>query len=167
MEALSAKSVVVLQRTQFLPTASRLSCFPAQRSQSREAIRSGAKHLVHQVANRGCFVGLPPVLRFTEPSNALAQCLQKRRSLLLVYLFATAARASCGARHANASSCEPNYLTAEPTRIAIALVSQASKLLRELLLEASLAIILIISLRKVFGATRAATKRNKFDHLSV
>ena len=89
------------------------------------------------------------------------------RSLRLVYLFTIAARASYGARHANAVSCDPHYLTAEPTRIAVALVSQASKLLGELLLEASLTVILITGLRRIFGSTRAATKRNRFDHLFV
>ncbi len=64
-----------------------------------------------------------------------------RRSLLLVYLFTTAARASSGARHANASGCELIFIAAEPARIAVALGSALSKLLGKLHLEACLAII--------------------------
>ena len=90
-----------------------------------------------------------------------------RRSLLLVYLFTTAARSSYGARHANTGGCELNFLAAELARIAVALGSQSSKLLGELLLEASLTVILITGLRRFFGATRAAAKRNRFAHLFV
>ena len=90
-----------------------------------------------------------------------------RRSLLLVYLFTTAARASSGARHANAGGCELIFLAAEPARIAVALGGQSSKLLGELLLEARLTVILITGLRRFFWATRAAAKRNRFDYLFV
>ena len=90
-----------------------------------------------------------------------------RRSLLVVYLFTTAARASYGARHAKTGACERNFLAAELARIAVALGSQSSKLGGELLLEASLTVLLITGLRRFFGATRAATKRNRFHHLFV
>ena len=90
-----------------------------------------------------------------------------RRSLLLVYLFTTAARVSLGAWYANAGGCELSFLAAEPARIAAALCTQASRLLGELLLEARLTVILITGLRRFFGLARAAAKRNCYDHLFV
>ena len=88
--------------------------------------------------------------------------LAVRHSLLLVYLFANAARASSGARHANTGGCELIFLAAEPARIAVALGSEPSKLLGECLLIARLAIIVEAGLRRFLGVTRATTRSS--DH---
>ena len=90
--------------------------------------------------------------------------LAVRHSLLLVYLFANAARASSGARHANTGGCELIFVAAEPARIAVALGSESSKLLGEFLLIARLAIIVEAGRRRSLGVTRATTRSS--DHFS-
>ena len=88
--------------------------------------------------------------------------LAVRHSLLLVYLFANAARASSGARHANTGGCELIFVAAEPARIAVALGSESSKLDRKLRFVARLAIIVKAGLRRFLGDTRATTRSS--DH---
>ena len=92
--------------------------------------------------------------------------LAVRHSLLLVYLFANAARASSGARHANTGGCELIFVAAEPARIAVALGSESSKLDWKLRFVACLAIIFIdcFCLRSFLGLARA-TAKNFFYHL--
>ena len=92
--------------------------------------------------------------------------LAVRHSLLLVYLFANAARASSGARHANTGGCELIFVAAEPARIAVALGSNFGILPGELLLKACLAIIFIdcFCLRSFLGLART-TAKNFFHHL--
>ena len=89
-----------------------------------------------------------------------------RSSLLVVYLFTTAARASSGARHANTRSCEVVFFAAESARLAVALGRESSKLPGKFLLKACLAIIFIdcFCLRSFLGLARA-TAKNCFHHL--
>ena len=88
--------------------------------------------------------------------------LAVRHSLLLVYLFANAARASSGARHANTGGCELIFVAAEPARIAVALGSESSKLDWKLRFVARLAIIVKAGLRRFLGVTQATTRSS--DH---
>ena len=92
--------------------------------------------------------------------------LAVRHSLLLVYLFANAARASSGARHANTGGCELIFVAAEPARIAVALGSESSKLDWKLRFVARLTILFIdcFCLRSFLRRARA-TARNCFYHL--
>ena len=92
--------------------------------------------------------------------------LAVRHSLLLVYLFANAARASSGARHANTGGCELCFFAAKPARIIVALGLESSKLPGKFLLIACLAIIFIdrFCLRSFLGLART-TAKNSFHHL--
>ena len=91
--------------------------------------------------------------------------LAVRHSLLLVYLFANAARASSGARHANTGGCELIFVAAEPARMAVALGSNFGILPGGLLLKTCLAVIVATSLCLFFRPTRATTKLICFDHV--
>ena len=93
--------------------------------------------------------------------------LAVRHSLLLVYLFANAARASSGARHANTGGCELIFVAAEPARIAVDLGNHLSILPEKLLLKARLAVIVITRLRRFFKVTRATAIMNCYDHFFV
>ena len=92
--------------------------------------------------------------------------LTVRHSLLLVDLFATAARATSDARHANTGGCELIFFAAEPARIAVALGSESSKLDRKLRFVACLAIPVVTGLRRCLRLAGATAKSNCFDHLS-
>ena len=89
-----------------------------------------------------------------------------RSSLLLVHLFTTAARASCGARSTQTSRCELLLLPAEPARIAVTLRQKSSKLGRKLHFKTRLTILFIdcICLRSFLRRARA-TAKNCFYHL--
>ena len=91
--------------------------------------------------------------------------LAVRHSLVLVYLFANAARASSGARHAHTGGCELIFFAAEPARITVALGLESSKLDRKLRFVACLAIPVITGLRRCLRLAGATAKINCFHHL--
>ena len=91
--------------------------------------------------------------------------LAVRHSLLLVYLFANAARASSGARHAHTGGCELIFFAAELARITVAFGRESSKLDRKLRFIAGLAIISVAFLRSYLRLARATAKMICFDNL--